>query len=107
MAAQNKSIPTERRGFTDIETARLLGMSTATIRRWRLTGQGPKYRKFGGAVRYFVDDIETFIAGAPSGFGALENYPRGALLELPRRGTGFGCEAKRLDIIHAAGVHNV
>ena len=51
MAAQNKSIPTERRGFTDIETARLLGMSTATIRRWRLTGQGPKYRKFGGAVR--------------------------------------------------------
>lgn len=61
----------ERRGFTDVETARMLGISTATARRWRLRGTGPKFRKFGGAVRYFREDIEAFIAGAPSGGGAV------------------------------------
>lgn len=59
----------ERRGFTDVETARMLGVSVATARRWRLMGTGPKFRKFGGAVRYFREDIEAFIAGAPSGGG--------------------------------------
>ncbi len=60
----------ERRGHTDIETAQLLGISVATCRRWRLLGKGPKYRKLGGAVRYFPEDIEAYIKGAPSGGGA-------------------------------------
>ena len=59
----------ERRGFTDVETARMLGISPATARRWRLMGTGPKFRKFGGAVRYFREDIEAFITSAPSGGG--------------------------------------
>lgn len=65
---------TERRGFTDIETARLLGVSVATVRRWRLEpGRGPIYRKLGTAkhssVRYFTEDIEAFIASAKTGGG--------------------------------------
>ena len=71
MAQEFKSI-SERRGQTDVETAKLLGISVATVRRWRLLGTGPRYRKFGGAVRYFPDDIEAFIANAPSGGGAEE-----------------------------------
>ena len=70
MGARHNAPPaTERRGYTDIETARILGVSVATARRWRLLDKGPKYRKFGGAVRYFREDIEAFIAGAPSGGG--------------------------------------
>ena len=73
MGALHNELPAlVRRGHTDIETARLLGVSTATVRRWRLTGQGPKYRKFGGAIRYFAEDIDAFIAGAPSGGGNRE-----------------------------------
>jgi predicted DNA-binding transcriptional regulator AlpA len=68
-ALHNVAAASERHGHTDIETARLLGVSVATVRRWRLTGQGPKYRKFGGAVRYFPEDIESFIATSPSGGG--------------------------------------
>ena len=56
-----------RRGYTDVETARLLGISVATTRRWRLLNQGPKFRKFGGAVRYMPEDIEAFIQGSESG----------------------------------------
>jgi predicted DNA-binding transcriptional regulator AlpA len=73
MGTLNNGLQTlERRGHTDIETARLLGVAVATVRRWRLTGQGPKYRKFGGAVRYFAEDIEAFIQSAPSGGGSQE-----------------------------------
>lgn len=69
MRALRNVILTER-SYTDIETAKILGLSAATIRRWRLTGMGPKYRKFGGAVRYSHEDIEAYINGAPSGGGA-------------------------------------
>ena len=57
----------EQRGRTDVETASILGVSVATVRRWRLLNQGPKFRKFGGAVRYMPEDIEAFIQGAVSG----------------------------------------
>lgn len=66
---QSGAIEITRRGHTDIETASLLGVSVATVRRWRLLNTGPRFRKFGGAVRYFREDIEAFIAGAPSGGG--------------------------------------
>ena len=71
MRAINNVLPTtERRGYTDIETARLLGVSPATVRRWRLEpGKGPRFRKLGGSVRYFAEDIEAFIAAAPTGGG--------------------------------------
>jgi predicted DNA-binding transcriptional regulator AlpA len=59
----------EQRGFTDVEAARRLGVSVATVRRWRLTGAGPVFRKFGGCVRYFNSDIEQFINASPSGGG--------------------------------------
>jgi len=73
MTPDHKAPPKlERRGYTDIETARILGVATATARRWRLTGKGPRYRKLSGAVRYFAEDIEAYIQGAPSGGGSQE-----------------------------------
>ena len=70
MGPLNNELMLQRRGYTDIETAKLLGMSPNMLRRWRLTGQGPRYRKLsGGAVRYFAEDIEAFILTSPSGGG--------------------------------------
>ena len=65
----NTELAEQRRGHTDFETATLLGVSVATVRRWRLMGTRPRFRKFGGAVRYFREDIEAFTTSAPSGGG--------------------------------------
>ena len=66
-ALNNQVFEAGRRGRTDVETANLLGVSVATVRRWRLLSQGPRFRKFGGAVRYMPEDIEAFIQGSEAG----------------------------------------
>jgi hypothetical protein len=38
----------------DRRVATILSVSVATVRRWRLTSQGSRFRKFGGAVRYDI-----------------------------------------------------
>ena len=45
------------------DVAARLGLSVATLRRWRLVRQGPKWLKLGSAVRYRPADIETHING--------------------------------------------
>ena len=47
--------------MTETETARLLGLKVATLRRWRWAGKGPRFLKLGGAVRYDPADLEAFI----------------------------------------------
>jgi hypothetical protein len=49
--------------------AQILGMSVQTMRRWRLMGAGPVYRKFGGAVRYHLASLERWAESTPSGGG--------------------------------------
>jgi len=44
-----------------------LGVSLATVRRWRLLGQGPTYRKIGSSVRYDPDDLAAWLASRPTG----------------------------------------
>ena len=43
------------------EAAELLGIKPATLDIWRSQGKGPKYLKFGHAVRYAIDDVEAYI----------------------------------------------
>ena len=43
------------------ETARLLTVEVATLRRWRWAGKGPRFIKIGGAVRYDPTDLTAFI----------------------------------------------
>jgi len=57
----------ERRHHNEFFVADLLGVSVATLRRWRLAGDGPAFRKFGGAVRYGDRDIDAFVAASPKG----------------------------------------
>jgi excisionase family DNA binding protein len=51
----------QTRALTDREAAKLLGLSVATLRAWRLRRRGPRYLRFGRAVRYLVADIDRFI----------------------------------------------
>lgn len=54
---------------TDIEVAAYLGISVSTVRRWRLTGGGPRWVRIGTSVRYPLGDLEAFVASLPSGGG--------------------------------------
>ena len=46
--------------LTTPEAAEHLGLSPRTLERWRVTGEGPRYRKLGRAVRYSIEDLEAF-----------------------------------------------
>jgi len=57
--------------LNEYDVARITGLSVASVRRWRLLRQGPKYLKIGAAVRYKAEDISAWLESRPSGGGHL------------------------------------
>jgi predicted DNA-binding transcriptional regulator AlpA len=51
------------------DVARITGLSVASVRRWRLLRQGPKYIKIGAAVRYKPEDVTAWLETRPTGGG--------------------------------------
>jgi predicted DNA-binding transcriptional regulator AlpA len=52
------------------DVARITGLSVATIRRWRLLRQGPRFIKVSGsAVRYRAEDVKAYLDTRPTGGG--------------------------------------
>lgn len=49
------------------DVARITGLSVASVRRWRLLRQGPRYIKLGVAVRYKPEDISAWLDSRPTG----------------------------------------
>jgi predicted DNA-binding transcriptional regulator AlpA len=49
------------------EVARILTVSVASVRRWRLLSQGPKFLKVGASVRYRREDVEEWLDSRPVG----------------------------------------
>ena len=43
------------------QAAELIGLKANTLEIWRIRGGGPRYIKFGRAVRYRQSDLETYI----------------------------------------------
>ena len=59
--------------LTDVQVATYLNISVSSIRRWRLTGGGPRWVRIGGSsIRYPIADLEAYIANSPSGGGKQE-----------------------------------
>ncbi len=51
--------------LTEAAAAKYLGLAPATLSRWRSVGApGPAYRKFGGAVRYAMVDLDAYASAA-------------------------------------------
>jgi predicted site-specific integrase-resolvase len=46
--------------LSETKAGEYLGISPKTLSRWRWAGRGPKYRKFGGAVRYATQDLVAY-----------------------------------------------
>ena len=49
------------------DVARITGLSVASVRRWRLLRQGPRFLKIGSAVRYRSEDISAWLNSRPTG----------------------------------------
>ena len=48
--------------FTTVEAARYLRLSHSTLKRYRVTGEGPVYSRLGGRVRYRRAHLDAWIA---------------------------------------------
>ncbi len=48
--------------LTTVEAARYVGLSHRTLKRYRVTGEGPVFHRFGGRVRYRRDDLDVWAA---------------------------------------------
>jgi predicted DNA-binding transcriptional regulator AlpA len=59
--------------LNEYDVARLTGLSVATVRRWRLLRQGPRFFKLGAAVRYRPEDVRAWLQSRPTGGEALES----------------------------------
>ena len=53
--------------LTEDEVAAILSVSVRTLRNWRLLNRGPKFRKFGSACRYSLEDLNSWTQSAPCG----------------------------------------
>jgi predicted DNA-binding transcriptional regulator AlpA len=60
----------QTRALTEHEVAARLGLSVATLRAWRLKRKGPRFVRFGRAVRYLPGDLERFVEASSVGVGA-------------------------------------
>lgn len=58
--------------LTEHDVARITSLSVASVRRWRLLRQGPKYLKIGAAVRYKPQDLSVWLESRPTGDGQPE-----------------------------------
>jgi excisionase family DNA binding protein len=65
MKTPNSAGGTERfrsgNALTETQAAEQLGLSIATLRAWRHRGKGPRFVRFGRAVRYLRADLDAFI----------------------------------------------
>ncbi|WP_426042389.1 helix-turn-helix transcriptional regulator [Brevundimonas sp. TWP2-3-4b1] len=48
--------------LTTAEVADLLQLAEITLRKWRLTGTGPRFVRCGTSVRYHSADLDSWIA---------------------------------------------
>jgi len=42
--------------------AKVCGLSEVTLRKWRITGEGPRFVRLGRAVRYRRADLDAYLA---------------------------------------------
>lgn len=48
-------------GLDEKKAAEILGARALTLTKWRQRGRGPVYYKLNGAVRYRLEDLQTYL----------------------------------------------
>ena len=52
---------------TESEVSRLLQVSLARLRKWRVEKRGPRFIKIGSMVRYRLADLQQWLSSQPTG----------------------------------------
>jgi len=61
-------------GFvSDVQLGQKIGVPVSTLRRWRLLGEGPEFKKFGRSVRYNLISVQAWVDSLPSGGAPLRS----------------------------------
>ena len=47
--------------YNEQQTAEILGCTVSALRKWRMLGKGPAYRKIGRLVRYADADLAEYL----------------------------------------------
>ena len=68
------------------EAAHYLGLSARTLNRYRVSGDGPVFHRFGGRVRYRRDDLDAWAAARRR----VSTVDDGSALAGERSGPGAG-----------------
>ena len=63
----SKEDDASERMINEHQVADLVGVSVATVRRWRLHGRGPRYLKIGVLVRYWPHAVRGWLKARPTG----------------------------------------
>lgn len=63
--------------LNETQVSEMLQVSLACLRRWRLMGTGPEYKKIGPLVRYRPESISQWVDKLPSGGNGRRYEPRG------------------------------
>jgi hypothetical protein len=53
--------------ITEREAAEMLSVSISLLRKWRLLGRGPEYRRFGTVIRYVRRGVTEWALSQPGG----------------------------------------
>jgi len=53
--------------MNETQVSEMLQVSLACLRRWRLLGEGPEYKKVGPLVRYRPESVADWVNRQPSG----------------------------------------
>ena len=76
----------ERNYLPTREAAHYLGLSARTLNRYRVSGDGPVFHRFGGRVRYRCDDLDAWAAARRR----VSTVDDGSALAGERSGPGAG-----------------
>ena len=53
--------------LTETEVSKVLRISLATLRKWRVDKRGPRFIKIGPLVRYQLEDLREWLSSLPTG----------------------------------------
>ncbi|MGA2772116.1 MAG: hypothetical protein ABSG26_14980 [Bryobacteraceae bacterium] len=84
--------------LNEFDVARITGLSVASVRRWRLLRQGPKYVKIGAAVRYKPNDVLPWLSS--HGFRRRTPFRERLYACLGRLAVSAGAEVVRAVVHH-------
>jgi predicted DNA-binding transcriptional regulator AlpA len=57
----------QNNAVTDVEAAAICGLKPSTLRKWRRQERGPRWHRYGRAIRYLLSELEQWQKAQPAG----------------------------------------